>query len=180
MRITRNRLAVDWMPPGVFLVGKGYFLRRRTGGPLLLAAPGVSRAHVWQAYSDATAEYFARESFREARKRCAKSGRNYEISPEQEARIIARASGRCELTGIRFNMSTHGARRAPFAPSLDRIRSSEGYTARNVRLVCVAVNLAMNEWGESVFKAMAAAYVEANSDKTEPEYSAQYSANDES
>lgn len=36
----------------------------------------------------------------------------------------------------------------PFAPSLDRISSHGGSTADNLRLVCIAVNLGMGQWGE--------------------------------
>ncbi len=54
-----------------------------------------------------------------------------------------------------------GWRRAPWAPSVDRIDSSKGYVPGNVRLVCVAANLAMNEWGEDVLARVARAYVEA-------------------
>jgi hypothetical protein len=32
-------------------------------------------------------------------------------------------------------------------PSLDQIEPGKGYTADNVRLVCVAANFAMNAWG---------------------------------
>ena len=42
--------------------------------------------------------------------------------------------------------------------SLDRIDSSKGYTVENCRLVCTAVNLAMNEWGEDVLERIALYY----------------------
>ncbi len=42
--------------------------------------------------------------------------------------------------------------RAPFAPSIDRINSEKGYTDGNVRLVCVAVNWALSDWGIEVFE----------------------------
>jgi hypothetical protein len=45
----------------------------------------------------------------------------------------------------------------PFAPSVDRRLSSGGYTEDNVRLVCVAVNFAMGQWGEDVFLHLAKA-----------------------
>lgn len=40
--------------------------------------------------------------------------------------------------------------RRPLAPSIDRIDSSLGYTRQNCRIVCAAVNYAMNVWGEDV------------------------------
>ena len=45
-----------------------------------------------------------------------------------------------------------GQARRPFAPSLDRIDSSGGYTRDNTRLVCQAVNFALNAFGEDIFR----------------------------
>lgn len=36
-------------------------------------------------------------------------------------------------------------------PSIDRIDTTRGYTPDNVRLVCAAVNLALNQFGEGIF-----------------------------
>lgn len=44
----------------------------------------------------------------------------------------------------------------PYAPSLDRIDNSRGYTPDNVRVVLCAVNYALNEWGEGVLFTIAA------------------------
>lgn len=69
------------------------------------------------------------------------------LRPEFDA-LVHSSLNVCHLTGIAFDWTRRrkGARR-PFAPSLDRIDSSRGYERDNVRLVCVIVNLAMNEWG---------------------------------
>ncbi len=48
----------------------------------------------------------------------------------------------------------------PFAPSLDRISSRGGYTADNVRLVCIAVNFGMGQWGEELYLTFARAAVD--------------------
>ena len=50
----------------------------------------------------------------------------------------------------------------PFAPSLDRISSRGGYTADNVRLVCIAVNFGMGQWGEELYLTFARAAVDRN------------------
>ena len=67
--------------------------------------------------------------------------------------------GRCALTGLRFDLRIvgNGKARRPFAPSLDRIDSTGGYTQDNVRLVCQAVNFALNAYGEDTFREIAAA-----------------------
>ena len=67
--------------------------------------------------------------------------------------------GRCALSGLRFDLRQIGSGKArrPFAPSLDRIDSIGGYTRDNVRLVCQAVNFALNAFGEDVFRQIAKA-----------------------
>lgn len=65
--------------------------------------------------------------------------------------MIIRSRGRCEVTGIPFTYERLGKgpnAKAPWGMSIDRIDSRQGYTVQNCRLVCTAVNLAMNEWGE--------------------------------
>lgn len=68
--------------------------------------------------------------------------------------------GRCALTDIEFIFDKRDSSRRPFAPSIDRINSKLGYTKNNVRLVCVVINLSLNEFGDSVFDKMCRAYVE--------------------
>jgi hypothetical protein len=77
----------------------------------------------------------------------------FELTDADLSRLYARAQGCCEVTGVRFSVETFGSSRAPFAPSIDRIDCHHGYTRRNVRLVCQIANLAMNVWGDTVWKA---------------------------
>jgi len=70
---------------------------------------------------------------------------------------------RCALSGIRFSLDrTENARARAFAPSIDRIHKDGGYTKINCRVVCVAMNLALNEFGELVFRKLAMAYCRRN------------------
>lgn len=80
------------------------------------------------------------------------------LTYEDFDRLWARAGGRCELTGIPFSFDKqpHHWKR-PFGPSVDRIDNARGYTPENCRLVCTAVNLALNEFGEDVLRKIAAA-----------------------
>lgn len=58
--------------------------------------------------------------------------------------------GICEVTGVTLdlsNPSVHNLKR-PNALSIDRVDSSKGYVLSNVRVVCLAVNLMLNVWGE--------------------------------
>lgn len=69
-------------------------------------------------------------------------------------------NGCCKLTGFPFVLkSEQRGRFNRLAPSLDRIDPKSGYTKDNVRLVCTCINIALNEWGEDAFKALATAYL---------------------
>lgn len=83
-----------------------------------------------------------------AKKNALKREIPFTITRAQFDTLVERSGGRCMVTGIEFQFTKfEGSSRRPFAPSLDRIDSSKGYTPQNCRLVCVLVNLALNEWG---------------------------------
>lgn len=69
-------------------------------------------------------------------------------------------NGCCALTGISFEIPQDRTcgKGTPFAPSIDRIDCSIGYIESNVRLVCLIVNYALNEFGETNFKTMCEHY----------------------
>jgi len=92
--------------------------------------------------------------FRAARKRD-----RYLLTVEDERELVRRCGGRCEVSGVPFSLNRGEWGRAPYTPSLDRIKSKAGYTPENCRIVCCAVNLAMNEWGESVLEKIALNYL---------------------
>ena len=99
------------------------------------------------------------EMLKGARRRCAKSGTQIDLTIE-DVLALAEAQGyRCAVSGIPFDMETTGpnrrAFRKPFRPSLDRKAHKGPYTLKNVRLVCVAVNVALNEWGDHVLRRIA-------------------------
>lgn len=57
-------------------------------------------------------------------------------------------AGFCDLTKLPFVFEYTGkAKRNPFAPSIDRIDNSQGYTKHNARVVLWGVNQALNEYG---------------------------------
>lgn len=103
---------------------------------------------------------------RGAQKNAAARGIEWTLTEAEIARMLARANGKCELTGHPFELRGDG-KREPWAPSLDRIDSTRGYTADNVRLVCVVVNYALHEFGDSVFFEMVAS-VKAIQTPSEP------------
>lgn len=91
---------------------------------------------------------FYTDLYRGARKGAEKRGYNFDLTRTQFDEIVRQAQGCCTMTGIPFVFEKHPtAARRPFAPSIDRIDSTKGYTIDNVRLVCLLVNFAMNQWG---------------------------------
>ena len=79
----------------------------------------------------------------------------YELTKKDEYALVERFAGKCEMSGIPFSEKGTEWFRNPWSPSLDRIDSKKGYTPDNVRIVLCAVNAAMNEWGEDVFRFIA-------------------------
>jgi predicted DNA-binding transcriptional regulator AlpA len=87
-----------------------------------------------------------------ARRRSGRKDRAFQLSIEDIERLYAEQGGRCAVSGVQFSLERLGNGPAPFSPSIDRIDSGAGYVQGNVRLVCCAVNLMMNVWGESVYR----------------------------
>lgn len=95
-----------------------------------------------------------------ARTRSKGKGRGFTLTPETLREAMLRSKGRCEVTGLRFQVKdAELARQRPFMHSVDRIQSTAGYEASNIRIVCFAANAAMNAWGERVFAELATGYV---------------------
>ena len=106
---------------------------------------------------------WARDILRMAARNASRRGIPFTLTQDDMRALVARADGRCVVTGIPFDFEKHrGSRRRPFAPSIDRERSTLGYRRDNCRLVCIAVNLAMNEWGLDPLLRIARALVAAH------------------
>lgn len=113
---------------------------------------------------DDVVRYF-RTAIGEARKRAAKKGIPFDLAVGDAEDMLG--DGTCQLTEIPFSLEKIGKRR-PFAPSLDRVTAETGYVRSNVRIVCVAVNLAINEWGESLFAYVAEQFISRRQKKSMP------------
>lgn len=103
----------------------------------------------------AESAFWQNRLFRDTRKNAIKRCIPWGLTLEQFKALITASGMRCAVSGILLDLgrSEHGRR--PFYPSLDRKNSAEGYTVENCRIVCVAANLAMNQWGEEVLKKLA-------------------------
>jgi hypothetical protein len=91
-----------------------------------------------------------------AKRRAISKGLDWDMDHERIVEMAARSGGRCAISGVQFRLVERGKHhRQPFAPSFDRIDSVNGYVTGNTRLICVAANLALNSWGETVFREIA-------------------------
>lgn len=103
---------------------------------------------------------WVRVLFMAARKNSAARGIAFDLTLEDVARLVVASKGRCTVTGMKLSNDRgelpHGKKmRRPWAPSLDRMDSSKGYSLENCRVVCCAANYAMSQWGEAVLMEMA-------------------------
>lgn len=91
-------------------------------------------------------------------KRCKGKRKCFDLSDHTDALRVRFDTGRCELTGLPFNM-TASPLRAWNSPSIDRIDPKLGYTIDNVRFIVWALNSALQDWGEEVLELVTAAWL---------------------
>jgi hypothetical protein len=86
-------------------------------------------------------------------------GIQFELTVDELARLAQRAKGKCEVTGLPFEVVDTSRKwdRQPWTASIDRIDCTIGYTYANCRVVCAAVNVALNSWGLPVLERIAEA-----------------------
>jgi hypothetical protein len=103
-----------------------------------------------------------------ARKRSKKHNLSYDLNIDWLLDLFEKQSGKCLLTNIELDFVTRptkGNRYYPLSPSLDRINPSLGYTKDNVRLVCTAINLALNSFGEDFFEKIAKNFLQVRNNQ---------------
>lgn len=79
----------------------------------------------------------------------------FKITRGDIANAIQRAAGRCEVSGILFDFTKGKNNKRAWYPSLDRIDASGCYEPGNIRIVCVAVNIALSDFGDDVLMRIA-------------------------
>lgn len=105
-----------------------------------------------------------------ARNNAARRGIEFSVTQEQFLRIAERQRGICAVTGMEFDFRfAIGGKKRPFFPSIDRINSTQGYSAKNIRLVVTIANYAMNEWGDGPLFEMVDAIIQTRRVQTEHE-----------
>ena len=104
---------------------------------------------------------YARRAYAVARSRALARGTRFSLTTQEVVDLLIRSGGRCEVSEIPFNVTPFGKRGLrPWMPSLDRIEACEGYVQGNVRVVCVAANIALSDFGDAVFLRLAIAVAE--------------------
>ncbi len=104
----------------------------------------------------------ARQLWDSARIRAASTGREFTLTIEEIEAALQ--EGTCHATGLPFDMApaARPGARNPYAPSLDRVDSSLGYTPENTRLVVWAFNAMRNEFGDDVLDTVFRAWKETS------------------
>ena len=102
---------------------------------------------------------WAREIFLSGARRAKSRSIKWSLTQGEFSVIVKRSNGFCEVSGMPLTLSI-GMKKGPYGPSIDRIDSSLGYTKENIRLVCIAMNYAMNEWGFEAFLPIAISIAE--------------------
>lgn len=102
----------------------------------------------------------AKDILAQSRKRARQDDIMFTLTVEDVVAIGLASNWRCAVTGVRLRPDrVEGSAMRPFMPSIDRIDPRRGYERSNCRLVCVAANFALNDWGEAVFRELALSYV---------------------
>jgi hypothetical protein len=86
-----------------------------------------------------------------AHDRSQREGVEFSLSRDWLAKQLVQG---CALSGIAFVRQLGGGRH-PFAPSIDRIKAGGGYTHKNCRVICLALNQALSNWGDEVYFTLA-------------------------
>lgn len=107
-------------------------------------------------YSD-----FITTLFTYAQARAKEHSLDFDLSKEFISQLYEIQDKKCVMTGLEFQLERQSGykKRRPFAPSLDRIDCTKGYTKNNIRIVCSIVNIALSDFGDQVFDIMCEAYV---------------------
>lgn len=89
-------------------------------------------------------------------------GIGFDLDEKEMLQRLRDQSHRCALTGLDFQpaeIARAAGLKRPYSLSIDRVTPGGDYAPDNVRLVVIAVNVALLDWGESVFSTVAHAYV---------------------
>lgn len=100
---------------------------------------------------------------KDAKNRAKGKGLSFDLTDDYLSSLYREQGERCAISGMEFDNAPQTEHsRNPFAMSLDRIDSSEGYVEGNVRIVLWAINGAIAEWGGLLYLQLAKASLKHN------------------
>jgi hypothetical protein len=102
----------------------------------------------------------AKNLIRHAKRRAGVMSLPFDLDDHVDNLQVRLDAGVCEMTAIPFNPT--GDRRWDSA-SLDRIEPKKGYVISNIRVVCLAINCAMGDWGPEVMVRVVSEYLNHHS-----------------
>lgn len=101
------------------------------------------------------------ETWSRHRKGAKQRGVLFDISEDDIADVLRLQANRCAVTRLCFSKAKPpGLRVRPWLPSVDRKNCTRGYVRGNIRVVCAFVNVAMNGFGEELFRQVLAPLVD--------------------
>lgn len=121
----------------------------------------MSNVRKFHARYESDMEFRARELLRAIGKRTRRFGIPFDLDITWLAERLR--SGRCELSGVRFDFSCETRRPKALTPSIDRIIPGGGYTKDNCRVIAFALNAAFQNFGLDAFLPIAEGLVDCMS-----------------
>jgi len=172
-----SKPVTDLLPPRIRFLNGAYYYRVPKGSEYKFdgkqtfrigtnrkeaIAFGLDVAKPDDVYKEGTIDDLVEFLYKKSKKSARTRNKEHTLTKSQLRVFVRSCEGRCELSEIQFDAVFRNGYQ-PFHPSLDRIDSSRGYTADNVRIVCVAMNVALGQWGEDVFRQLAEGYLRRTS-----------------
>ncbi|MCJ7996641.1 hypothetical protein J5N58_06710 [Rhizobium cremeum] len=102
------------------------------------------------------------------KQRAQRKGIPFHLSAHWFRKTLEKQEGKRAVSGIPMTLKADKGPKSPYQVSVDRIDHNRGYEPSNCRLVILAVNLAMNTWGEKVFREIATRTVQEQTAATPP------------
>lgn len=180
MPYRQSKVAV-YQVEGLFLIlrGQTYYIHGTHSGQRVRRATGTANLHIakealddlyrefesgWRAGEDDTStpwKAVAKAVHYRHRVSAAARGIPFDVTAAEVFEAMRASGFRCAVSGIAYSRRVAPSGPAdPWSPSIDRIENRHGYLRTNVRVVCLAANLAMNRWGYDVLLRLSRAVVE--------------------
>lgn len=156
----RPRKTDTHLPPCVYFRHGSYFLVRKgvwqnLGSDEATAIRRAAKAPKAGLMAAGPLEEYLLKRMASFRAGAKQRGIPFELTKEDVQHLLKQTGLTCSVTGTPFSLDKTGTR-TPYAPSIDRRDCTQGYTRENCRVVCVAANIGMNNWGDGVLAKMAA------------------------